>query len=100
MAKRHAGDAAAVESVAALILHRRGGTDAPGGQLAPDLRKSLSAGMNRQEFSSVVAVGKADKGMPSWAGFLTGDDIIHIYQYTKGRSLDLVPSGRPPSTQD
>jgi len=80
--------------------YRCHGTDATGGQLAPDLRHSLTAGMKRQEFLSVAATGKADKGMPSWAGFLTGDDLAHIYQYVKGRSLDLVPSGRPPSTQD
>ena len=85
--------------------YRCHGTDASGGQLAPDLRRSLGAGsgnsgMKLQEFSSIVVTGKADKGMPAWAGFLTADDIVHIYQYTKGRSLDLVPSGRPPSLQD
>ena len=80
--------------------YRCHGTDATGGQLAPDLRRSLSAGMKRQEFLSVVAEGRAEKGMPAWAGFLSGDDVVHIYQYVKGRSLDLVPSGRPPSTQD
>ena len=80
--------------------YRCHGTDASGGQLAPDLRHSLSAGMKRQQFLSVAAEGKADKGMPSWAGFLSGEDLTHIFQYVKGRSLDLVPSGRPPSTQD
>ena len=80
--------------------YRCHGTDATGGQLAPDLRRSLSAGMKRQEFLSVVATGRTEKGMPGWAGFLSGDDVVHIYQYVKGRSLDLVPSGRPPSTQD
>jgi cytochrome c len=80
--------------------YRCHGTDASGGQLAPDLRHSLTAGMKRHEFLSVAAIGKADKGMPAWAGFLSGDDLAHIYQYVKGRSLDLVPSGRPPSTQD
>jgi cytochrome c len=80
--------------------YRCHGTDASGGQLAPDLRHSLTAGMKRQEFLSIAAIGKADKGMPAWAGFLSGDDLAHIYQYVRGRSLDLVPSGRPPSTQD
>jgi len=79
--------------------YRCHGTDATGGQLAPDLRHSLG-GMKRQEFLAIAAEGKADKGMPAWAGFLSGDDLAHIYQYVKGRSLDLVPSGRPPSTQD
>jgi cytochrome c len=80
--------------------YRCHGTDATGGQLAPDLRRSLTSGMNMQQFSSIAVTGKADKGMPAWAGFLSADDIVHIYQYTKGRSLDLVPSGRPPSLQD
>ena len=80
--------------------YRCHGTDASGGQLAPDLRHSLAAGMKRQMFLSVAAEGKADKGMPAWAGFLSGEDLTHIFQYVKGRSLDLVPSGRPPSTQD
>ena len=76
------------------------GTDATGGQLAPDLRRSLTSGMKRPAFASAVVTGKADKGMPAWEGFLSGDDIVHIYQYVKGRSLELVPSGRPPSLQD
>jgi cytochrome c len=80
--------------------YRCHGTDATGGQLAPDLRRSLLSGMNRPGFASAVVTGKKDKGMPAWEGFLSGDDIVHIYQYVKGRSLDLVPSGRPPSTQD
>jgi cytochrome c len=80
--------------------YRCHGTDATGGQLAPDLRRSLAGGMKRQEFVAVAAAGKAEKGMPSWAGFLSGDELFHIYQYVKGRSLDLVPSGRPPSAQD
>jgi len=80
--------------------YRCHGTDATGGQLAPDLRRSISTGMKRPTFASVMAIGKADKGMPAWAGFLSGDDMEHIYRYVVGRSLDLVPSGRPPSTQD
>jgi cytochrome c len=80
--------------------YRCHGTDATGGQLAPDLRRSLVSGMKRPAFASMVVIGKTDTGMPAWAGFLSGDDIVHIYQYVKGRSLDLVPSGRPPSTQD
>ena len=80
--------------------YRCHGTDATGGQLAPDLRRSLTSGMKRPGFASAVVTGKADKGMPAWEGFLSGDDIGHIYQYVTGRSLELVPSGRPPSLQD
>jgi mono/diheme cytochrome c family protein len=44
--------------------------------------------------------GRTENGMPSWAGVLSEDDIEHIYEYVKGRSLDLVPVGRPPSETD
>ena len=77
--------------------YRCHGTDATGSQLGPDLRHSLAAGMSQQQFLSVAMAGRKDKGMPSWAGFLTKQEVIQTYQYTKGRSLDLVPAGRPPS---
>jgi cytochrome c len=77
--------------------YRCHGTDATGSQLGPDLRHSLMAGMKQPAFLSVAMAGRKDKGMPSWAGFLTRQEVTQIYQYTKGRSLDLVPTGRPPS---
>ncbi len=57
-------------------------------------------GMKQRDFLSVAMAGKKEQGMPSWAGFLSEDDVVHIYRYVKGRSLDLVSSGRPPSAQD
>jgi cytochrome c len=80
--------------------YRCHGTDASGSQLAPDLRHSLTVGMKQRDFLSVAMSGKKEQGMPAWAGFLTEDDVVHIFRYVKGRSLDLVPSGRPPSAQD
>jgi cytochrome c len=80
--------------------YRCHGTDAAGSQLAPDLRHSLVAGMKQHDFLSIAMEGKKEQGMPAWAGFLTEDDVVHIYRYVKGRSLDLVPPGRPPSGQD
>jgi cytochrome c len=77
--------------------YRCHGTDATGSQLGPDLRHSLSAGMKQPAFLAVAMAGRKDKGMPAWAGFLTKQEVTQIYQYTKGRSLDLVPAGRPPS---
>lgn len=77
--------------------YRCHGTDATGSQLGPDLRHSLAAGMKQQEFLAVAMAGRKDKGMPSWAGFLSRQEVIQTYQYTKGRSLELVPAGRPPS---
>jgi cytochrome c len=80
--------------------YRCHGTDATGGELAPDLRASLVSGMKQQAFISMAMAGKKEKGMPSWAGFLSEEDMIKVYRYVKGRSLDLVPAGRPPSEQD
>lgn len=80
--------------------YRCHGTDATGGELAPDLRMSLNSGMKQQTFMSVAMAGRTAKGMPSWAGFLSEEDMIKVFRYVKGRSLDLVPSGRPPSEQD
>jgi cytochrome c len=80
--------------------YRCHGTDASGSQLAPDLRHSLAGGMTQRDFLGVAMAGKKEQGMPAWAGFLTEDDVVHIFRYVKGRSLDLVSSGRPPSAQD
>lgn len=77
--------------------YRCHGTDATGSQLGPDLRHSLAAGMTQSRFLSVAMAGRKDQGMPAWAGFLSRQEVIQTYQYTKGRSLDLVPAGRPPS---
>jgi cytochrome c len=80
--------------------YRCHGTDATGAQLAPDLRRTLAVGLKQAAFLSIAMEGKKEKGMPAWAGFLSEDDVVHIYRYVKGRSLDLVPVGRPPSEQD
>jgi cytochrome c len=79
--------------------YRCHGTDATGGQLGPDLRRSV-AGMKQPEFLSVAMTGRKEQGMPAWAGFLSEKDVVDVYKYVKGRSLDLVPSGRPASEQD
>jgi cytochrome c len=80
--------------------YRCHGTDATGSQLAPDLRHSLAVGMKQRDFLSIAMAGKKEQGMPAWAGFLSEDEVVHIFKYVKGRSLDLVSSGRPPSAQD
>ena len=79
--------------------YRCHGTDATGGQLGPDLRRSVAA-MKQQEFLAVAMTGRKEQGMPAWAGFLSESDVVHVYKYVKGRSLELVPSGRPASEQD
>jgi cytochrome c len=80
--------------------YRCHGTDASGSQLAPDLRHSLAVGMKQRDFLSIAMEGKKEQGMPAWAGFLSEDDVVDIFRYVRGRSLDLVSSGRPPSAQD
>jgi cytochrome c len=80
--------------------YRCHGTDASGGELAPDLKASLVAGMRQRAFMSVAMAGKKENGMPSWAGFLSEEDMVKVYRYVKGRSLDLIPPGRPPSETD
>jgi cytochrome c len=80
--------------------YRCHGTDATGGELAPDLRTSLTSGMRQQTFISVAMAGRTAKGMPSWDGFISPEDMLKIYRYVKVRSLDLTPAGRPPSEQD
>ena len=77
--------------------YRCHGTDATESELAPNLRRTLETGMTTQQFLAVAMPGRDDKGMPSWAGFLTEEEMTSIYKYVKGRSLGLVPVGRPPS---
>jgi cytochrome c len=80
--------------------YRCHGGDAVGGELAPDLRHSLNGGMTEREFITVAMVGRKAKGMPGWAGFFDEKDLKQIYEYVKGRSIGLVPVGRPPSESD
>ena len=80
--------------------YRCHGQDVTGSEIAPDLRHSLSEGMTQQEFLATAMAGRPDKGMPSWAGFFEEKEITQIYQYVKGRSLDLIPVGRPESKSD
>jgi cytochrome c len=80
--------------------YRCHGQDAMGSEIAPDLRHSLKAGMTEEQFLSTAMAGRQEKGMPSWAGFLSEEEVKRIYGYVKGRSLDLVPVGRPPSEMD
>ncbi|HYR87836.1 MAG TPA: c-type cytochrome [Terriglobia bacterium] len=79
--------------------YRCHGTDVTESELAPDLRR-FAAATTPQEFLPVVMAGREDKGMPMWAGFFTEEEVQQIYKYVKGRSLDLIPVGRPRSEFD
>ena len=80
--------------------YRCHGQDATESQLAPNLRRTMDTGMTSAQFLAVAMPGREDKGMPSWAGFLDEAEMTSIYRYVKGRSLELVPVGRPPSEFD
>jgi cytochrome c len=80
--------------------YRCHGQDVTGSEIAPDLRHTLSVGMTQQQFLATAMAGRPDKGMPSWAGFFSEQEITQIYQYVKARSLELVPIGRPESSTD
>jgi cytochrome c len=79
--------------------YRCHGQDATESELAPDLKHSLEAGMTAQQFLSTAMAGREDKGMPSWAGFFTEQEVRQIYMYVDGRRLELIPVGRPPSEE-
>ena len=76
--------------------YRCHGTDATESELGPNLRRSVES-MTAQQFLAVAMPGREDKGMPSWAGFLSEEEINQLFAYVKGRSLGLVAVGRPPS---
>ena len=76
------------------------GTDATESELGPNIRHSLEIGMTMRAFLGVTMAGRDDKGMPSWAGFLNEEEMTSIYRYVKGRSLGLVPVGRPSSDNE
>ena len=76
------------------------GTDATESELGPNIRHSLDIGMTIRQFLEVTMSGREDKGMPKWAGFLSEEEMTSIYRYVKGRSLGLVPVGRPPSDNE
>jgi cytochrome c len=80
--------------------YRCHGTDATESELGPNLRRTLETGMTLRQFLAVTMVGREDKGMPAWAGFLSEEEMTSIYRYIKSRSLGLVPVGRPPSEND
>lgn len=80
--------------------YRCHGTDATESELGPNLRRSLDIGMTTRQFLVVSMTGRDEQGMPSWAGFLSEEEMTSIYRYVKGRSLGLVPVGRPPSDNE
>ncbi|HEX2450543.1 MAG TPA: cytochrome c [Gemmatimonadales bacterium] len=71
------------------------GDDAMGGVMAPDLRTSVSRGMDEQSFATVVLEGRREKGMPGLKGQLTDAQVKVIYDYVAGRASGKIKAGRP-----
>lgn len=71
------------------------GEDVSASLYAPDLLRSLSNGLTKEQFLRVAMEGRKDKGMPSWAGFYTPEEIGQIYEYVKARQLGVVDVGTP-----
>ncbi|MGH7671844.1 MAG: c-type cytochrome, partial [Gemmatimonadales bacterium] len=80
-----------------VYCYRCHGVDAFGGQLAPDLRNSLSAqgGLTRDAFLVAVRDGRPTKGMPPWNVLLNEKQIEELYAYVKARSDGRLAPGRP-----
>ena len=46
-------------------------------------------------YSAVVTAGRAERGMPSFKGVLTPEQIKAIHGYVAGRAAKRIPAGRP-----
>lgn len=71
------------------------GDDAMGGMMATDLRTSVSRGMDRQSFQTVVTHGRREKGMPGFKGVLTDEQVAAIHGYVAARASGKLKAGRP-----
>ncbi len=72
------------------------GDDAVGGIVAPDLRASVAKGaVDSASFHVVVTTGRREKGMPSFKGVLSDEQIAALYTYIRARAQQRLPAGRP-----
>lgn len=80
-----------------VYCYRCHGTDAFGGQLAPDLRHSVGplGSVTHDVFLTTVKEGRLTKGMPTWKALLTDDQIEGLWAYLKARSSGRLAPGRP-----
>ena len=77
-----------------VYCYRCHGTDAIGGQLAPDLRDQKLK-WNEKQFVKIVQVGFPDDGMQAWDKLLTPRQIEQLYFYVIARQDKVLPVGRP-----
>jgi mxaJ protein len=85
-----------------VYCYRCHGTDAIGGQLAPDLRHSVGpqGSVTHDIFVRTATDGRPTKGMPSWKTLLDSTQIEQLYAYVKSRSDGTLPPGRPHRASD
>ena len=85
-----------------VYCYRCHGVDAFGGQLAPDLRRSLGpdGSVTHDGFIRTATDGRPTKGMPSWKAVLDSTQIEDLYAYVKLRSDGTLPPGRPHRASD
>lgn len=80
-----------------VYCYRCHGTEAIGGQLAPDLRHSVSSEgrVTHDVFMVMVRDGRPEKGMPAWKVLLNDNQIEDLWAYVKARSDGRLAPGRP-----
>lgn len=80
-----------------VYCYRCHGTDAFGGQLAPDLRHAVSSdgSVTAELFLVTTRDGRPEKGMPAWSQLLDARQIQQLYAYLKARSDGRLAAGRP-----
>jgi cytochrome c len=85
-----------------VYCYRCHGTDAFGGQLAPDLRHAVGpeGELAREGFVLTALYGRVEKGMPSWKVLLDSAQIGQVYDYVRARSVGGLPPGRPHRASD
>jgi mono/diheme cytochrome c family protein len=64
------------------------------GMVGPSLVQSLKV-LTKDEFKSVMLIGRVDKGMPNFGGTQTVvDNLDGLYAYLKGRSDGAIKPGK------
>ena len=74
------------------------GQDVLGNPVAANLLESVAPGGpagEQEQFLTVVAAGRPEKGMPGFQDQMSPEQISAVYAYVRGRATREVPPGRP-----
>jgi mono/diheme cytochrome c family protein len=77
-----------------VYCYRCHGTNAVGGNLAPNLIDPNEK-MTLPQFLMIVRNGSDDKAMQAWDKLLDDKQITQIYTYVRARADKVLPPGRP-----